>query len=85
MQGGWSCSWKLAVPQSLLGVARILVQANQFVSLGSTPRPIARGVCTAPEVAGGMDLQVWRSLVASQIWGSGMHMPVQNNVYLKSA
>lgn len=90
MQGGWPCSWKFAVPQSLLGVARVLVQANQFVNLGSIPQPIARRVCTAPEVAGGMDLQAWRSLVAlqvwdSQIWESGMHTPVQNNVYLNPA
>lgn len=85
MQDSWSCSWKIAVPHSLVGVARVLVQANQFVSLGSIPQPVAGGVCTAPEVADGMDLQAWRSLVVvqvwdSQIWGSGMHIPVQNDI-----
>lgn len=47
-------------------------------------------MCTAPEVADDMDLQARRALLAlqgrdSQIWDSGMHMPVQNNVYLKPA
>lgn len=89
MHDGWSCSWDLAVPQSLLGVGRVLVQAP-FVNLGSIPQPIAGGVCAAPEIAGGVDLQAWRSPVVlqvsdSQIWDSGMHMPGQNNAYLKPA